>query len=171
MIEKSKPNLQTLFYFFLFLISGVETSAVEIKNTRVIYDNGGRTTKDYISAINIGGHKSNKDLFPIITKEMSVGRVAEEEGRDIKYAAASRPFFIVGYDAVSIDWLKANSELLIKRNAIGYVANVRNMAEMNYLARLLEDKVMLLPMNVSEIARELNIQHYPFYIDNKGVLR
>ena len=145
--------------------------AVEIKSTRVIYDGGGRTTQGYLSAINIGGYPSKREAFPVVTKEMSVGPIGEEEGRGAQYAAAFRPLFIVGYDAVSIDWLKANAEVLIKHNAVGYVANVNSKEEMDYLAHLLDDKLLLLPMNVSEISAQLKIKHYPFYIDNTGVLR
>ncbi len=158
----------------LSLVSFFDVNAAKIQTTKIIYDGGGRTTQNYISKIAYTGGNvkpSTFNTFPIVTKEMSVGPLGEHEGRDAKFVAAARPLFIVGYDQVSVDWLRSNAQLLIERDAIGYVVNVENKIQMDYLSNLLGNKIMLLPMNMSEMSEQLNIQHYPFYMDSQGVLR
>ena len=51
--------------------------------------------------------------FPVVTKSMVVGPVTDEEASNIHYQMASRPMFIIGYDPVSIDWLKKRRLVLL----------------------------------------------------------
>ncbi len=106
-----------------------------------------------------------------MTKELSVGRVEEDEAANIRYGAAVRPLFIIGYDAVSVEWLQSNAEILKERNAVGYVANVETEEQLAHLNSILDNQVLLLAMNASDIANKLEIRHYPFYMDRDGIQR
>ncbi len=144
-----------------------------LKKTRVIHNGQGKPTTAYISKIKIGrsGNALNKSKFPVVTKELSVGRVGEEEATNARYEAAVRPLFIIGYDATSVEWLQSNAEILKEKNAVGYVANVETEEQLSHLNAILDNKVLLLAMNASDIANKLNIKHYPFYMDRNGILR
>ncbi len=101
----------------LSLVSFFDVNAAKIKTTNIIYDGGGRTTQNHTSKIVYSGGNvkpSTFNPFPIVTKEMSVGPLGEHEGRDAKFIAAVRPLFIIGYDQVSVDWLRSNAQLLIE---------------------------------------------------------
>ncbi len=167
----------TLF-LLIFAISGytenqeTKSNVSGLKKTRVIHDGHGKPTNNYISKIKIGRSGSlKKNKFPVITEELSVGRVGEEEAANIRYDMAVRPLFIIGYDATSVEWLQSNAEILKERNAVGYVANVETEEQLSHLNDILDNKVLLLAMNASDIANKLSIKHYPFYMDQNGIQR
>lgn len=109
--------------------------------------------------------------FPVVTTAMSVGKVAEDEAKDIKYQVAMRPMFIIGYDTVSINWLKSNRALLSEKKAIGLVVNVENKEQMEALQQIVGKEVMMQPTPGDRLSEHLKIKHYPFYMDNQGVMR
>lgn len=109
--------------------------------------------------------------FPVVTTSMTVGKVTPDEAKDIKYQVAMRPMFIVGYDPVSINWLKSNQALLSEKKAIGLVVNVENREQMEVLQKIVGSDVMMQPTPGDRLAEHLKIKHYPFYMDNQGVMR
>ncbi len=109
--------------------------------------------------------------FPVRTSLMTIGRVTKSEAKDIKYQVATRPMFIVGYDPVSINWLKSNQALLTKKGAIGLVVNVENKEQMDILQKIVGSGVMMQPTPGDKLSRHLKIKHYPFYMDNQGIMR
>ncbi len=154
-------------------IHNTESNEMGLKQTRVIHNGQGKPTTAYISKIKIGGSGNalNKSKFPVVTKELSVGRVGKGEAANVRYEVAVRPLFIIGYDATSVEWLQSNAERLKEKNAVGYVANVETEEQLDHLNTILDNKVLLLAMNASDIANKLNIKHYPFYMDRNGILR
>ena len=141
-----------------------------LHNTVVIEDRGGQSVAPYMphqeSKVN-----SRPSRFPIITSSLTVGRVTAGEATEVPFQMVSRPLFIVGYDPVSIDWLKKNKSLLIEKRAMGLVVNVANRGQMQELNALVDNKVLLQPTSGTSISKNLNIKHYPFYMSNKGVMR
>lgn len=149
----------------------------------VIEDRGGQSISKYLPTnneamthVNESRLKKQKmtmfnNQFPVISKSLTVGRVTKEEARDINYQLASKPMFIIGYDAVSINWLKANKELLNDKGAIGLVVNIETKEQMEYLQKVVGKRVTMQPTQGDSLAKHLKIKHYPFYMDNKGVLR
>lgn len=151
--------------------------------TEVIEDRGGQPIDPYLP------HKKNtlehmkklynerrsKKLvnshFPVVTTSMSVGRVTEDEARDVRYQMAMTPMFIIGYDPVSIKWLTSNKELLKEKKAIGLVVNIQTKEQMEELQSIVGDGVLMQPTPGDRLAEHIKIRHYPFYMDNQGVMR
>ena len=168
-----KYNLIRVITALFLLVASGAASSNSLHKTRVIHDGYGKPTDSYISKVKIGGGGSlkRKSKFPVVTKELSVGRVEHDEAANIRYGAAVRPLFIIGYDAVSVEWLQSNAEILKERNAVGYVANVETEEQLAHLNSIIDNKVLLLAMNASDIANKLEIRHYPFYMDRDGIQR
>lgn len=151
--------------------------------TEVIADRGGQSIDYYMSRVMKSSTSSASNnspgspqlpwqkMFPVVTNSMSVGRVTPEEGKDIKYQMAIQPLFIVGYDPVSISWLRTNQKLLKDKKAVGLVVNVRNHSEMEQLQDAVGPGIPLQPTPGDSLSKALNIKHYPFYMDRDGVLR
>ena len=172
------------------LIAANTTVAAETKDTNspwvkteVIEDRGGYPIDSYLPGHNKSDAKAKANFekrrstklvnahFPVITKSMSVGKVGADEAMDIKYQVAMRPMFIVGYDPVSISWLKTNKDLLAEKKAIGLVVNVESKEQMDALQKIVGDEVMMQPTPGDRLSEHLKIKHYPFYMDNQGVMR
>ena len=149
----------------------------------VIEDRGGQPIDPYLPKNNntlehmkkLYDERRSKKLvhshFPVVTASMSVGRVTEDEARDVKYQMATRPMFIIGYDPVSIKWLSSNKELLKEKKAIGLVVNIQTKEQMEELQSIVGDGVLMQPTPGDRLAEHLKIRHYPFYMDNQGVMR
>lgn len=71
------------------------------------------------------------------------------------------PFFVVGPDSLSIEWLKAHSNHLKEVHALGLVTNIENeegLKEINEIS-----PINLIPSNVDELAQVVQAKAYPFY--------
>ena len=79
--------------------------------------------------------------------------------------------FIIGYDSVSINWLKQNRRFLKEKRAIGLVGNVATVGEMNHLQSLAGEGILLQATNGEQMAKAINLRHYPFFVDKNGVMR
>lgn len=164
-------------------LAGEETSYSTIlgKSTVVIADLGGKSIAGYMPAYKKSNESVEESIdkkpktlfssyFPVVTESMSVGKLTEHEANNIRYRMVTQPLFIIGYDPVSINWLKKNKKLLKLKRAIGLVVNVgtkKQMAELNEIG----DGVILQPTLGDSLSTNLNIKHYPFYMDNQGVMR
>jgi integrating conjugative element protein (TIGR03765 family) len=149
----------------------------------VIVDRGGQPISPYLpKKVSIDNQPAKKQQdwrkngvinsrYPILTRSMTVGPVGADEGRDINFKFATRPMFIVGYDPVSLNWLKSNKHHLAEKKAIGLVVNVQSADQMEQLMLAVERKVLLQPTQGDSLAKSLKIKHYPFYMDGSGVLR
>lgn len=80
----------------------------------------------------------------------------------------SHPVFLIGDDALSIRWLKANKTQLNKLHALGLLVNMTNS---NVLHRIqtLAPNLKLLPISADGIHQFLDIDHYPVLISNQVI--
>ena len=161
----------TLALSLSFVALAESTEFSDYRKTKVIHDSGGRTTIDYIKEVEFEEPEIEQRVFPVKTPEMTVGKVEADEGVNANLMVAVRPLFIIGYDRTSLQWLVENKDWLIEKGAVGYIANVDNAEQVEHLFRLVDNKVYMMPMNTSELAKQLNIRHYPFYMDKEGVMR
>jgi integrating conjugative element protein (TIGR03765 family) len=169
--------------FSVFADSSQYTYSQYTKNMTVLEDRGGQSISKYIPKNNDAMVQMNKvrlerkntsmhnATFPVVSKSLSVGRVTLNEANDLKYQMSSQPLFIIGYDPVSINWLKANKKLLSDNHAVGLVVNIETVEQMNQLQQIAGNGVLMQPTAGDSLAEHLKIKHYPFYMDNKGVLR
>lgn len=151
--------------------------------TTVIEDRGGVPIKNYIGN-GTGSRDRIKELreerkktrltkaqFPVKTPEMTIGPVSANEAKSVRYQWLTQPLFIIGYDPVSIKWLKQNKQRLEEQRAIGLVVNVSTPEQMNELQAIAGSKVRMQPTPGTDMSKNLNIGHYPFYADGNGVMR
>ena len=111
-------------------------------------------------------------LYPIRTPSMSVGPVTAEELAQFDPAHVQFSFFIVGYDQVSMGWLRDNLEALERNYALGLVVNVETPEQLEALYALTENRLVLTPASGETLASSVHLRHYPAYVDNKrGLLR
>ena len=165
--------------------SALATSNIGYAKSTVIHDSGGQAIR-FESSVEENSTSSmsqivpsteqaakmfRNSLFPIKTSMMSPGRVTPEEGSGINHVLHASPVFFIGYDPVSIHWMRENRILLQDRQAVGYVVNVGSESQLDELASILENRVLLQPVPGNDIAKQLNIRHYPFYMDRNGVMR
>lgn len=163
--------------FLLFGLSLVTTAA--LANLNVIADVGGEDASPYFEGINRQeGEQSSPTVppvpaspadteaavLPVATPELTPGDVAD---RPLQLPGIGA-LFIVGDDDDSRIWLKANAEQLKSRHAAGLVVNVSNLPALQAL-RELAPGVPMAPASGSELARRLQLAHYPVLITDTGL--
>lgn len=109
--------------------------------------------------------------LPVSSPSLTVGKVGHQEASGIRYEMLSRPMFIIGYDSVSINWLKQNRQFLNEKRAIGLVVNVSTVEQMDYLQSVAGKGILMQATNGEQMAKAINLQHYPFFVDQNGVMR
>ncbi|MBD2806989.1 integrating conjugative element protein, partial [Xenorhabdus sp. ZM] len=98
-------------------------------------------------------------MLPVRTPELSPGKVAS---RPLQLPGIGA-LFLIGDDPDSRRWLSQNAPTLTKQQAMGLVVNVRDMAGLQALRALVPD-LLLSPAAGTELARRLQLQHYPVLI-------
>lgn len=73
------------------------------------------------------------------------------------------PVFLIGNDSLSRNWLRANKSLLQRLKATGLVVNAASPDSVNELS-VLVDGLLLLPVTGDDLARLLDLEHYPVLI-------
>ncbi|AWK44457.1 integrating conjugative element protein [Photorhabdus laumondii subsp. laumondii] len=144
----------------------------------IVADLGGQSTAAYFDAINAQDNEpttsSNTEatppdlteggILPVETPELSPGPV---DARPLQLPGMGA-LFMIGDDARSKQWLKENLVGLRKKQAVGLLVSVRDKAQLDELRQLAEGLV-LAPASGSDLARRLNLRHYPVLITDIGL--
>lgn len=159
-----------LVMLFVFITFSVHSELI------VISDYGGHAMTDYYEGIDpqdIESQEHMKQMMPFnvseelylpITSVMAPGNV---ESIDIDIPSL-QPFIIIGYDELSIQWLKMKkSDLEAMTNIVGIVVNVNSIDELNYLRNLVN--IPLYPMQGDDLTERLNIYKYPVLVTGKFI--
>lgn len=163
--------------------TGTDEKFMPTYNLAVIEDRGGQSTSSYMPKKNSNAKQQVQARFekqhnmlknpylPVITKNMTVGPISDSEAKEIRYEMLQKALFIVGYDPVSMNWMRQNKELLSEKGAIGLVVNIETKEQLAEMRNIVGEEVILQPTPGDSLAEHVNIRHYPFYVDNQGVLR
>ncbi|WP_409160573.1 integrating conjugative element protein [Pectobacterium sp. B2J-2] len=150
----------------------------------VVADLGGESTDVYFEAINpqtdpnfsggglspdlsspaTGNNLTIASVLPVTTPELTPGTVSP---RALKLTGMP-PIFIIGDDPLSRSWLVKRVEELQRLNATGFVVNVSSEASLRELQVLLP-KNDIAPVSGSDLARRLQLSHYPVLITENGL--
>ncbi|MJZ42556.1 integrating conjugative element protein [Salmonella enterica subsp. enterica] len=146
----------------------------------VIADLGGESTAPLFDAINNENNEftpprtltppaspaqvSVDDMLPVTTPEMRPGKVAP---RALNLVGIT-PVFLVGDDGLSGQWLSLRHAELVRLHATGLVVSVSDKAALAALQQRAPG-LTLLPASGSEIARRLQLDHYPVLITESGL--
>jgi len=107
---------------------------------------------------------SEADMLPVRSARLTPGSIPR---RAIEVPGL-RPFFVVGDDKISEDWLRRNAASLRERGAVGLVVNVETVQALNHLRALIPD-VPLSPVSGDDLADRLGLRHYPVLITATGI--
>ncbi|MDE9536637.1 integrating conjugative element protein [Xenorhabdus bovienii] len=139
----------------------------------VIADLGGKDASPFYESINaqpraeplpaapaFSPERANEAaMLPVKTPTLTPGKVAS---RPLQLPGIGA-LFLIGDDPDSRQWLSQNAAILTKRHAVGLVVNVSEMAGLQSLRASAPD-LLLSPASGTELARRLQLQHYPVLI-------
>ncbi len=80
----------------------------------------------------------------------------------------ARPFFLVGSDPRSRQWLARHRDRLEKIGAVGMLVQTDTLNDVRTI-RALAGALPLMPASGSDLARALGIRHYPVLITDRGI--
>jgi integrating conjugative element protein (TIGR03765 family) len=80
----------------------------------------------------------------------------------------TRPFFLIGADALSRQWLHDHRVRLQQMGAVGMLVQADTLEDLRAIARLSEG-LSILPASASDIAKALRISHYPVLVSPQGI--
>lgn len=118
------------------------------------------SSKDETSARNKDHAAVARSLLPIHTPEMSPGTV---QARQIDAKSLDRPFFIIGSDQRSREWLAAHYSRLVQMQAVGLLVQAETVEDLRRVADLGEG-VPIAPVPGSDVAKRFGLKHYPVLI-------
>lgn len=79
-----------------------------------------------------------------------------------------KPFFLVGEEASSLEWLTANAERLTELDAAGLVVNVTDAGSLQHIQSLVPE-LTVMPVSGDDIAERLQLSHYPVLITSTAL--
>lgn len=103
-------------------------------------------------------------LLPIRSPGLTPGQV-EPRPFDQRFA---RPFFLVGADPLSREWLVTNRDELLRMGAVGMLVHAETIDDLRGLAEL-ANGLPILPAPGTDIAAALGLSHYPVLISREGI--
>lgn len=103
-------------------------------------------------------------MLPVSTPEMTPGPV---DDRALQLPGIGA-LFLVGDDPASRVWLTQNARALAARHAAGLVVNVSDIGALQAL-RARAPGIALAPASGSQLARRLQLEHYPVLITDTGL--
>ena len=110
------------------------------------------------------GSADPEALLPIKSPGLTPGRV-EARSHDRPFA---RPFFLIGSDVRSRQWLQDHRDRLEEIGAMGMLVQADTVDDLRTIAEL-ADGLSILPASASDIGKALGISHYPVLISAHGI--
>ncbi|WP_338743841.1 integrating conjugative element protein [Pseudomonas sp. KK18] len=98
-------------------------------------------------------------ILPVRSPKLSPGRV---DARTL-HMLGLKPFFLVGEDATSLEWLSSNATRLTELGAAGLVVDVTDAGSLRRIQSLVPE-LTVMPVSGDDIAERLQLSHYPVLI-------
>jgi integrating conjugative element protein (TIGR03765 family) len=109
-------------------------------------------------------HYGEADFLPVHSKHLTPGHVT----RRVIAAPGLEPLCLIGDDPLSRTWIKARLASLQLLHAVGLIVEVHFYAALQAL-RAAAPGVLLVPASGDDIARRLDLHHYPVLITATGI--
>jgi len=106
--------------------------------------------------------------LPIRTPQVSPGPVDPQPLPLPAGVALPRPFFLVGADKLSRDWLALHRDRLIEIQAIGMLVDADTADDVAAI-KAIANGLPILPASASDIVAPLQITHIPVLISERGI--
>lgn len=98
-------------------------------------------------------------ILPVSSSQLTPGQVVSRR-LDMP---GLKPFFLVGGDARSLDWLRQRAAELQAMGAAGLAVEVADTGALTRIRAAAPD-ITILPVNGNDIAIRLQIEHYPVLV-------
>ncbi|EPC00580.1 hypothetical protein L861_06480 [Litchfieldella anticariensis FP35 = DSM 16096] len=183
-MPRKVQRLVILFMGFLSLVGQSHAQPSGMPELIVVADYGGEPARPYYVAIGAAGIPeaegfevtdtstrpaskpfSEQDMLPVRSELLSPGQVTP---RRLTLPRRMTPFFLIGSDEVSHQWLAQRRNRLHEMNAVGLVVNVEDNAVLTRL-REVGQGLELRPVSGDDIAGRLGIAHYPVLVTPDGL--
>jgi len=105
-----------------------------------------------------------KNLLPIKSPGLSPGLIQPQAVK----RPFTRPFFLIGSDALSRQWLSQHRDRLLEISAVGMLVQAETTADLEAIAKIGQG-LQIMPASGSDIARALGIKHYPVLVSKEGI--
>jgi len=105
-----------------------------------------------------------KTLLPIKSPGLSPGPIQPQA---VKHPFI-RPFFLIGSDPLSRQWLSQHRDRLLEIGAVGMLVQVETAADLETIAKIGQG-LQIMPASGSDIAYALGIKHYPVLVSKEGI--
>lgn len=103
-------------------------------------------------------------LLPIHSPGLSPGKVRARA----HHRRFARPFFLMGSDPASRQWLRQHRDRLKTIGAVGMLVQAETRADLQAIASL-SGGLPIMPASAADIATALNLTHYPVLITAQGI--
>ncbi len=124
------------------------------------------------SSTSLLGPATLGNLLPIRSPGLVVGDTADSQLSPEALARLAqgnpRPFFLIGSDAVSVQWLATHHDTLRALGAVGMLVQADTEADVRRVAEVAQDLSVTLGSG-SDLATALGIHHYPVLITRDGI--
>lgn len=107
-------------------------------------------------------------ILPIRTPALTPGAVSPRPLSLPNGAALPRPFFLIGADPRSRQWLEMHRERLAEIHAVGMLVNAESVADLEAIAAIARG-LPILPASATDIAEILGLKHIPVLISRRGI--
>lgn len=114
------------------------------------------------------GAAALSNLLPIQTPGLRPGPVTKRPLRLPNNGTLSRPFFLIGSDALSQDWFARHRDRLLAIGAVGMLVQAETEADVAAIAQI-ADGIQILPASATDIARALGLAHIPALVYRHGI--
>ena len=105
-----------------------------------------------------------ESLLPIRSPGLTPG-IVQPENHDRPF---SQPFFLIGSDEMSKQWLIENRKRLKEIGAVGMLVQADTIADLHSIAEI-SAGLSIMPASASDISDALNVSHYPVLITAHGI--
>ena len=107
-----------------------------------------------------------KNRLPIVSKLLTPGRVKSRKWK--RQAFMGTTIALVGYDKASVKWLRLKKKQLRTQETVIMMVNVKTEQQFKKIQAFLpQNQVLAMPGD--DVARQLNLKHYPVLISSSGV--
>ena len=188
----SIPNRHCLPKLLLVVSIGAFASVSAIAELTVIYDTGhtkpiAPLLKPFVSDQVLPDHPGTaadsadqkaltgatlSNLLPVRSPGMLVGDLA---GRQLKPGVQARlakgnprPFFLIGSDRVSLDWLATHRDTLKSLGAVGMLVQADTEQDVRHVAEITQGLSITIGSG-SDVAGALGVDRYPVLITRDGI--
>ncbi|ABS47433.1 MULTISPECIES: integrating conjugative element protein [Yersinia pseudotuberculosis complex] len=169
-----------LLFTALLMMSAILISPINYAALTVVGDLGGESAEPYLDAVSTQPNEfspAEKWVLPLPPTSISIAAALPVHTPELTPGAVSArtlnlpgipPIFIVGDDELSRQWLSLHANKLQRIGAIGFVVNVTSLSRLQSLNTLVPE-VEMAPVSGSDLARRLQLTHYPLLITEKGL--